>query len=110
MLERPDAITRLKCFRYAFISRSVGGGSGGSSGDSSDAIFARPNVLTRLAYFLMDVQVCKFMDAYFFMGLTHTWFVLAFKWGMVRSQGETINPCSGEGQYFSCCGCRSRHI
>ncbi len=66
MLERYDAITRLKCFRYAFISRSAGGSNGshssvgGGGGElAPDSIFGRANVLTRLAYFLMDVQVCN---------------------------------------------------
>lgn len=62
MLERSDAITRLKCFRYAFISRSAGGSNGSchstGSGATNDSIFGRPNVLTRLAHFLMDVQAC----------------------------------------------------
>lgn len=60
MLERSDAITRLKCFRYAFISRSAGGSNGSSHAGtdaSNDSIFGRPNVLARLAFFLMDVQV-----------------------------------------------------
>ena len=62
MLERPDAITRLKCFRYAFISRSAGGSNGNSFESSgrdgtTESIFGRPNVLMRLANFLMDVQV-----------------------------------------------------
>lgn len=75
MLERLDSITRLKCFRYAFVSRSAGGSNlesaggggagttGGTSGGAStaapppDSIFGRPAVLSRLAHFLMDVQV-----------------------------------------------------
>ena len=69
MLERYDGITNLKCFRYAVVSRSAGGSNleGGEEGSSrqagsghvanSDSIFGRPAVVTRLANFLMDVQV-----------------------------------------------------
>lgn len=72
MLERSDAITRLKCFRYAFISRSAGGSNGsGHSGpetdSSNESIFGRPNVLARLAHFLMDVQV-SVLPSFVFMG------------------------------------------
>jgi hypothetical protein len=60
MLERHDAITRLKCFRYAIVSRSSGGsndlGSMEGSG-SSESLFGRPAVLSKLAYFLLTVQV-----------------------------------------------------
>lgn len=60
MLERHDAIIRLKCFRYSFVSRSSGGSIvdvGSIDGASSESIFGRPAVLSKLAYFLLTVQV-----------------------------------------------------
>jgi len=63
MLERHDSITRLKCFRYAFISRTAGGSiettqsmTDRSTPSTSESIFGRPAVLSRLAHFLIDVQ------------------------------------------------------
>lgn len=79
MLERHDSIMRLKCFRYAVVSRSAGGsnldavaissGGGDAKGVSAataptsavDSIFGRPAVLARLAHFLMDVQVTQLL-------------------------------------------------
>lgn len=61
MLERHDAITRLKCFRYSIVSRSSGGSTsdaGVTDGSgSSESIFGRPAVLSKLAHFLLTVQV-----------------------------------------------------
>jgi hypothetical protein len=61
MLERHDAITRLKCFRYSIVSRSSGGSTNDASSTdgsgSSESIFGRPAVLSKLAYFLLTVQV-----------------------------------------------------
>ncbi len=74
MLERMDII-RLKCFRYAIISKQVSAlaaaeNSISASGqltnrkrpqsqggnESGETIFARPAVLSRLAHFLLTIQ------------------------------------------------------
>jgi cell division control protein 45 len=46
MLEKPDAIIKVKKFRYAYIYR----------GSEVETAFSRPMVLTRLGQFLMQVQ------------------------------------------------------
>ncbi len=62
MLEKPDAIIKVKKFRYAFISKNYAGGNIGpsqlglSDADEIETPFARPMVLTRLGQILMDVQ------------------------------------------------------
>jgi hypothetical protein len=90
MLERSDAITRLKCFRYAFISRSAGGSNGSNHGGAggeaaSDSIFGRPNVLTRLAHFLIDVQACNF--GHFFEILLYSQHMIVQRVCLQRSNG-----------------------
>jgi len=50
MLERADAIIKVRKFRYTYIYRA--GGSGGEV----ETPFARPMVLTRLGQFLMQVN------------------------------------------------------
>jgi hypothetical protein len=99
MLERSDAIIRLKCFRYAFISRSAGGSNGSNAGSDStnDSIFGRPNVLTRLAHFLIDVQVCMRKGcSHHFICTDNSNYIqsLEVKRSMGRSQVEALDPCS----------------
>lgn len=63
MLERHDAITRLKCFRYSLISRSSGGSNDIGHHKENilpDSIFGRPAVISKLAHFLLTVQVLYF--------------------------------------------------
>ena len=58
MLERPDVIIKVKKFRYAYIYRTTGNSSSvGSSEDCIEAPFARPMVLSRLAQFLMRINM-----------------------------------------------------
>ena len=58
MLERPDAIIKVKRFRYAYIYRTTGNSSSlGSGEDCIESPFARPMVLTRLAQFLMRINM-----------------------------------------------------
>ena len=57
MLERPDAIIKVKKFRYSYIYKTVGATAGSVSiaGDV-ESPFVRPMVLTRLGQFLMQIN------------------------------------------------------
>ena len=59
MLERADAIIKVKKFRYSFINKSTGNAGQSTNGYSAidhDAPFTRPMVLIRLGQFLMQVK------------------------------------------------------
>ena len=59
MLERADAIIKVKKFRYSYINKSVGNSvqlGTNATAHENEAPFSRPMVLIRLGQFLMQVK------------------------------------------------------